>query len=151
MTKLADTMTNQQPKPKTERKPARMKDVAVPRTDMPEYVKAEDLQLVSPTPFTIFNVSGPHPGRFGQRYKFGVAWKENGQVVKKVLTLTENDERRELAFQVRKHGAITNCRIVEIQLGGGQTYWKILDNDEPLPDQVRSDDAPPIADDDIPF
>lgn len=150
MSKEGTKLTNEPPKDGSTatRTPVRMKQVTTPRTDRPEYIKAEELQYIFP--FTIFSVSGPHASRFGgDRFKFGVAWKEqDGSVTKRVLTLTANEDRTELAFNVRKHGAIINCRITELQLGGDYTYWKIHDADE-VPEGVI--DTSSQRQQDIPF
>jgi hypothetical protein len=126
---------NEQPKQSTPKpKAKRLSEVVAAKTDLPEYVKSEELTHIRP--FTIFGARLDPKGRFGPRYKFDVAWRHEGGTVKKVLTLSANEERENLAYQVQKHGAIINCRLIQINLGGGQTYWKIIDNDDPIPDDV---------------
>lgn len=144
---MADKLTNKEPKPKSPKQtPRRMSDVATARADLPDFIKAEELQ--AQYPFTIFGAS-PSKGRFGDRIRFDVAYKQGDEVIKKVLTLSANDERNDLMYEVRRHGAIVGCRLVEIQLGGGQTYWKIIDADAALPETVIMDES--VRDEEIPF
>lgn len=141
--------TSQTTTGQTPRKAKKMSDLKLPgRTDAVEYVKAEDLERIFP--FTIFSAS-PSKGRYGDRIRFGVAWKEDGQVVKKVLTVSANDERNALMHDVRRHGAVTNCRLYILDTGNGTTYNKIVDADEPPPDESVSATEVANRDDDIPF
>jgi hypothetical protein len=121
------------------------------KTDKPEYIKPRDLEPIYP--FTIFHAA-KGKGRFGDRINFSVAYKlPEGTVEKKVLTLSVNDEKQQLMYHVNRNKAITNCRIVEIDLGQGYTYWKIIDADSPIPEGAILDGAhaPTLTDDDIPF
>lgn len=147
---MPDKIVNKEPKPGTPaKKSVRMSEVAQARGDLPEYIKAEE--LVAFRPFTIFGAT-PSKGRFGDRVRFDVAYKDGGTTVKRVLTLSANDERNDLMYNVRRNGAIVGCRIVQLHLGGGQTYWKIVDNDAALPEDVHLVDAgTQMSIDEIPF
>lgn len=117
------------------------------RSDLPEYVKSEELQNIRP--FTIYNGTR-NRGRFGDRINFNVAWKDGDTVIKRVWTLAENDERLDILTEAKRSGGVTNCRVIRLHLGGGQTYWKIIDNDEAMPDEAYNT-ASDIADDEIPL
>lgn len=150
---MPDVMTNKPPKGgKTPthkpRKMSEIKNEEVAKTDLPEYIKSEELQ--AHFPFTIFGAA-PDKGRFGDRVRFDVAFKIEGVVNKRVWTPSVTKDRTALMLEVRQGGAITGCRLVELDLSGGYTYWKVIGADEPLPENVIIGDARSVRDEEIPF
>lgn len=130
------------------KKAVRLGELNMPqRTDAVDYIKAEDLQLIDR--FTIFSAF-PGKNSRGEYVRFGVAWKEGDTVIKRVFTASANDERNALLREVRRHGAITNCRLYIVNIGGGMTYNKIQDADA-IPPEGVSESSPSAGDDDIPF
>jgi len=122
-----------------------------PRTDSPEYINGNELQ--NHYPFTIFGATA-RSFRGQPKIDFAVAFKVAGELQKRVLTLTENDERKGLLVVVKREGAITNCRIIKIPTGD-MGYWKIVDaaddvNQYIAPAAIQSSEHE-ISDDDIPW
>lgn len=121
------------------------------RTEGPEYIQPADVKNLDR--FTIYG-GEEHNGRFGNKINFQIAWKENGSVVKKVVTLTANKERKDILYLVRREQGLTDMRLYEIQLGGDATYWKLWDADAAAPENAIMGSgpvAPQMTDDDIPF
>lgn len=120
------------------------------RTDSPEYIKSEELAKYFP--FTIYSGKETR-GRFGERINFKVAFKIDGELQKRDWTPTANEDRRLLLHAVRSKGAITNCRLIEIPLTGGDfNYWKVVDADENLEQYfVGASEGTTFQDVDIPF
>lgn len=130
------------------------------RTDAIEYVDGKTLEKIRP--FTIYGVTDKK-FRNGDQSRdvlaFNVAWKEKGgERITRVFTMDETPERRMIASEVRRAGALTGCRLIKAP-SGQRWYWKIVGDDEEVESFVPATATEPsektttavLNIDDIPF
>lgn len=129
------------------KKPQRLGEVAAP-SELPEYIKGDELSRLHP--FTIFGVTRIERGQYGPKFHFDVAYKIEGQVNRRVLTLSVDRKREAIATAILQNGPIVGCRIIKVNTSPTTTYWQIIDVDDPLPEEVSAA-AVDIPADEIPF
>lgn len=134
----------QESAPKTRKQPQRLSEVAAP-SELPQFIKGEELTQYRP--FTIYGCARM-AGRYGEKFHFDIAFKIDGEVNKRVLTLSVNRDREAISKAFHFGGPIVNCRLIKLNTSPTTTYWKIIDNDDPIPDEVSTAS---LTADDIPF